>query len=204
MQLLYATKNSSKIYNMKRRLVGMPIELITPNDINVKINVVEDGIIPSDNALKKALSYYEITKIPTIAADSGLYISALPVDKQPGLYVRRVNGKVLTDNEMIEYYSNLIKSLGGTSDAYYITGLALVTDEGSFTIDIEEDHFILTDKIDIKHSHRGNPLDVITIDPICGKYYSEMSDEDFKNMGYKFETECLDFIQKNLIKRKYR
>ena len=97
MQLLYATKNNSKIYNMKRRLKGMPIELLTPNDINVKIEVTEDGKTPSENALKKAKAYYEKTNIATIAADSGLYISGLPKNKQPGLYVRRVNGKELTN-----------------------------------------------------------------------------------------------------------
>ena len=203
MQLLYATKNNSKIYNMKRRLKGMPIELLTPNDINIKISVDENGKIPSENALKKAKAYYEKTKIATIAADSGLYISDLPKNKQPGLYVRRVNGKELTDDEMINYYSNLMKTIGGSGDAYYLTGLALVTEYGSFTIDIEEDHFILTEKRDAKHNHRGNPLDVIAIDPSCKKYYSEMTDEDFKNMGYKFETECLDFIQKNFIDYKY-
>jgi len=30
-----------------------------------------------------------------------------------------------------------------------------------------------------------------------------MTDEDFKNMGYKFEKECLNFIQKNFIDYKY-
>lgn len=201
MQLLYATKNTSKIYNMKRRLKGMPIELLTIYDINVKIEVLEDGKTPSENALKKAKAYYEKTKIATIAADSGLYISGLPKNKQPGLYVRRVNGKELTDHEMIDYYSNLIRKIGGASDAYYLTGLALVTKYGSFTIDIEEDHFILTAIKDTKHNHRGNPLDVITIDPSCKKYYSEMTDEDFEKIGYKFEKECLDFIQKYFIKQ---
>ena len=150
MKLLYATKNNSKIYNMKRRLEGMPIELLTPNDINIRISVDENGKTPSQNALKKAKAYYEETKIATIAADSGLYISDLPKNKQPGLYVRRINGKELTDDEMIDYYSNLMKTIGG-ADAYYLTGLALVTEYGSFTID-----------------------------PACKKYYSEMTDEDFK------------------------
>ena len=203
MKLLYATKNNSKIYNMRRRLEGMPIELLTPNDINIRISVDENGKTPSQNALKKAKAYYEKTKIATIAADSGLYISDLPKNKQPGLYVRRINGKELTDDEMIDYYSNLMKTIGGAGDAYYLTGLALVTEYGSFTIDIEEDHFILTEKRDEKHNHRGNPLDVITIDPACKKYYSEMTDEEFKNMGYKFEKECLNIIQKNFIDYKY-
>lgn len=204
MKLLYATKNSSKIYNMRRRLVNTPIELLTPNDLNVCIEVEEDGKTPSENALKKAKAYYNRTKIPTIAADSGLYIKKLPENLQPGLYVRRVEGVELTDDEMIEHYSNLVKSIGGSSEAYYLTGLALVSEDGCSTIDIEEDYFILTDKVDTNHKHRGNPLDVITIDPICGKYYSEMSLEDFNNIGFKFEKECMDFIKINFLKCEHK
>ncbi len=102
MRLLYATKNNSKIYNMRRRLKGLPIELVTPYDINVFIDVSEDATTPSENALKKAMAYYERTGIPTIAADSGLYILGLDDELQPGLFVRRVKGKVLTDEVMID------------------------------------------------------------------------------------------------------
>ncbi len=197
MRLLYATKNNSKIYNMRRRLKGLPIELVTPYDINVFIDVSEDATTPSENALKKAMAYYERTGIPTIAADSGLYILGLDDELQPGLFVRRVNGKELTDEEMIDYYSNLINSIGGRSDAYYLTGLALVTKDGAHKVDIEEDHFILTSIRD-KNNHRGNPLDALSIEPTCNKYYSEMTDEDIKNVGYKFEKECLEFIKSNI------
>ena len=41
-----------------------------------------------------------------------LYLENVPLDKQPGMYVRRVNGKRLTDAEMIEHYSNLVKEYG--------------------------------------------------------------------------------------------
>ena len=41
--------------------------------------------------------------------DDTLYIEGVPKDLQPGLFVRRVNGKSLTDEEMIEHYTNLVK-----------------------------------------------------------------------------------------------
>lgn len=127
-RLLYATNNNSKVYNMRRRLENIPIEIITPKDLGIKVEVIEDGKTAIENAIKKAQAYYEQTKIPTIAGDSGLFIDNIPNDKQPGLFVRRVNGKVLTDNEMIEYYTQLIKSIGGKSTGYYVTGLALITE----------------------------------------------------------------------------
>ena len=99
-----------------------------------------------------------------------MYIENVLKEQQPGLFVRRVNGKELTDDEMIDYYKKLVDSIGGETIAYYITGLALVTENGIKTIEIEEDKFILTSKISTEN-HRGNPLDVISIDPNIRKYY---------------------------------
>lgn len=201
MKLLYATNNNSKIYNMQRRLKDLPIELITPEYLGIKLDVEEDGITASSNALNKALAYYEVTELPTIAGDSALYIENIPEYLEPGLYVRRVNGKTLSDEEMIEYYTTLIDSIGGKTFGYYTTGLALVTNSGTNIIEIEEDKFILTSTIS-KSPHRGNPLDVMTIDPTLNKYYTEMTDEEFLMLNQTFDKECLEFIKNNLLKEK--
>ena len=196
--LLYATNNNSKVYNMHRILENIPIEIITPKDLGIKVDVIEDGESAVENAIKKAIAYYEETKIPTIAGDSGLFIDGIPSDKQPGLFVRRVNGKVLSDDEMIEYYTKLIKSIGGKSTGYYVTGLALITEQGLFTTEISEDKFILSSTIS-NNNHRGNPLDVMTIDPVLKKFYTDMTDEDFKSLGHIFDQECVKFLEMNLL-----
>lgn len=201
MKLLYTTNNNSKIYNMKRRFANLPVEIISPKDLNIKLNVVENGNTAVENAIKKAYAYYESTGIPSIAGDSGLYIENILQEQQPGLFVRRVNGKELTDDEMIDYYNKLVNSIGGKTIAYYITGFALVNEDGIKTIEIEEDKFILTSKIS-SVNHRGNPLDVMSIDSNINKYYTEMSDEDFKNLGQKFDVECLQFISENILNKK--
>ena len=198
MQLLYATSNNSKVYNMRRRLEGLPIEIVTPKELGIKIDVIEDGKTAVENATKKAQAYYEETKIPTIAGDSGLFIDGIPDDKQPGLFVRRVNGKSLSDDEMIEYYTKLIESIGGKSTGYYVTGLAVFTEHGLFTTEISEDKFILSSTIS-NNNHRGNPLDVMTIDPVSKKFYTDMTDEDFKSLGHVFDKECVKFLQENLL-----
>lgn len=198
MKLLYATNNNSKVYNMRRRLKNIPIEIIIPKELGIQVDVIEDGKTTVENAIKKAQAYYEETKIPTIAGDSGLFIDGIPSDKQPGLFVRRVNGKVLSDDEMIEYYTKLIESIGGRSTGYYITGLALITEQGLFTTEISEDKFILSSTIS-NNNHRGNPLDVMTIDPVSQKFYTDMADEDFRNLGHIFDKECVDFLEKNFL-----
>lgn len=45
----------------------------------------------------------------------------------------------------------------------------------------------MTSTIDREHSHRGNPLDVITIDPHLNKYYSAMCDDELiKNVSLSY------------------
>ena len=199
MKLLYATSNDGKVYNMKRRVKGLPIEVITPKDLGIKLEINEDGKTTVENAIKKAQAYYDYTKMPTIAGDSAMYIADLPKEKQPGLYIRRVGGKELSDEDMVEYYSRLIEKYGGTSEAWYLTGVALITEGGLSTIEIEENKSILTSKRDTLHTHRAHSLDAITIDPACGKYYSEMTDDEIRGMGYKFDVELVDFLKTRLL-----
>ena len=44
--------------------------------------------------------------------DDTLYLEGVPDELQPGLFLRRVNGKALNDEEMIEYYTSLVKKYG--------------------------------------------------------------------------------------------
>ena len=122
-KLLYATGNKYKIESMKKRLEGMDIEIISPNELNINIKVNENGKTVTENAMIKAQACYKIAKIPTIAGDTALYIKDF--EKQPGTHVRRVNGKELNDDEMIKYYSNLVKEYGGKLTAKWVYGMVI-------------------------------------------------------------------------------
>lgn len=63
LKLLYATNNNSKVYNMRRRLKNIPIEIITPKELGIQVDVIEDGKTAVENAIKKAQAYYEESKI---------------------------------------------------------------------------------------------------------------------------------------------
>ena len=73
-KLFYATKNKFKIEQMEDRIKGLGINLITPYDIDINIEVKEIGKTVLDNALIKAKTYYNLVKLPVIAADSSLYV----------------------------------------------------------------------------------------------------------------------------------
>ncbi len=46
--------------------------------------------------------FINCSRIAAIAGDSGLFIDGIPNDKQPGLFVRRVNGKMVRFCQMMK------------------------------------------------------------------------------------------------------
>ena len=111
-KVLFATGNESKAKRFKNGLLKNNIEIITINDIEQKVEVDENGENSIENALIKARAYASTCDYPVFAMDDNLYLEGIPKEKQPGMYVRRVNGKRLTDEEMIEYYSKLAHDYG--------------------------------------------------------------------------------------------
>ena len=107
-KLLYGTGNPAKLESMRRRLGGLQVEILGLEDMEREApDVSEDGCTPLENARKKALAYHLFYGIPVFSCDSGLYFEGLPEELQPGVHVRTVNGRYLTDGEMLEYYSSM-------------------------------------------------------------------------------------------------
>jgi len=127
--------------------------------------------------------------------DDTLYFDNIPDDKQPGMYVRRVNGKRLNDEEMISYYSNLAKEYGRIT-ARWIYGMALINNGKEYTYTWCKDDFYIVDKptnkVDI-----GYPLNSISVNKKLNKYFTDMSEED-KLLIEEDESDVIDFIVSNL------
>ena len=56
--------------------------------------------------------------MPVIAGDSSVFVEGLAPEEQPGLYVRRANGRSLSDDEMIDRFIGIAKKLGKPSPLY--------------------------------------------------------------------------------------
>src|SRR5687768_15732056 len=93
-RILYATTNPSKIAHMRNLLAFLSVEILTLADVEIKTQAPENGDTPAENARQKVEFAFPKCGIPTMAVDSGLYIESFPKEKQPGLYVRRIFGKV--------------------------------------------------------------------------------------------------------------
>lgn len=201
MKLLFATGNENKYELMKRRLKEFSeIEVVMPKHINVKINVEEDGRTAEENAIKKAKAYYDETKLATIAEDSGLWVEKFSEEDQPGLFVKRINGREdLSDEEILNCYIEKLNNIGGQSNARYKTGIAVINEKGEvFSKTVDEEMFLFTANKNNKGYIKGGLLDVISYDPINKKYFNELSEEE-KSRRYEIIDEEIRKMIKEIL-----
>ena len=197
-QILLATKNPAKIKRYKNGLLNRGIKLLTLDDIKVNLEIQEDGQDALENALIKARNYYQETGITVLAIDDNLFLENVPMEKQPGSFVRRVNKKRLSDLEMLEYYINLVKEYGtdGKLNAYWLYGLALIKDGLEFTYTWKSADFYLVDTKS-ETIETGYPLNSISLNKKLGKYFTDLTESD-KLLIQESDDQVFDFIAKNV------
>ena len=198
MKVLFATTNLAKIRKYKKELEEKGIELITINDLDFKLDIEESGKNAIENAYIKAKTYYDVTKMPTIGMDNCLFIEELPEEKQPGTHVRRIDGKELNDEEMIEYYTNLAKEYGGKLTAKWVYGMVMFNGKGRKEYSWSKSNFYLVDK-PCPERNPGYPLDSISVMPENNKYWLELTDEEIKKSKEESNKDgVVEFIANNI------
>ena len=90
-KLLIATNNQGKIVEFQELLAGSGIEFVTPAQINIQLEVEEDGSTYQENAAKKAVAFAHTSGLVSLADDSGLEVDVL--GGAPGLYSARYSPK---------------------------------------------------------------------------------------------------------------
>ena len=193
-KVLFATGNPSKAKRFLKQLQEKGIELITIKDIGAEIEVEENGKNAIENALIKARAYSKVIDIPVFAMDDNLYLENVPEKKQPGMYVRRIDGKRLNDDEMIEYYSSLVKEYGtnGKLTCRWVYGMAVINNGKESTYTWSKEDFYMVD-IPSNKINPGYPLDTISINKKLNKYFTDITKED-KLMLQEDESDVIEFI----------
>jgi inosine/xanthosine triphosphate pyrophosphatase family protein len=114
-QILLGTKNQAKINIVQAALKSLAIEILTLRDLNINIDVREEGQSTEQNAEKKARAYFAESNVPTVAIDGGLRVEKFPEEKQPGVSIRRIHGidRDATDDEVLACYVSELDKVGG-------------------------------------------------------------------------------------------
>ncbi len=121
-EIVLATTNKGKIFDFKLLFEPAGIQISSPADYGVSLDVEETGTTFTANALLKARAHAELLSLPVLADDSGLAVAAL--DERPGVYSARYAGPEGDDQA-----NNLkvIDELRGVPDrrAAFVCALAL-------------------------------------------------------------------------------
>lgn len=205
MKVLLGTTNPSKVNNFSNLLKDCEIEFITLKDIDIASEPEENGKTPEENAILKAKFYGQYFDT-VICNDCGLYFEELSLDdcRQPGLNVRTpMKMQRLSDEQMIEYYSKLIKELGGRVSAFYLDGIAVYNHGKIYSFMDKENArktgFDMIDKAAPKY-FPGWPLNSLSINRETGKYFVDEKDTNSKEniFAKQYKKQIVNFLKKAL------
>lgn len=199
-KVVFATGNQSKSKRFSEGLLKKDIEVLSLKDLQITLDVEENGENAIENARIKARACYQKTHMPTIGMDDNLYLENVPDDMQPGMFVRRVNGKTLNDDEMIEHYVGLVKQYGknGILNGKWIYGMVVIDENGNeSTYSWSKGNFYMTDIVSDK-INPGYPLNSISKYKAVDKYFTDELTEEEKNLINVSEDDVVEFIAKNV------
>lgn len=136
-KLILASNNQKKIKEMKDILKDIEIEVLSLKDINLDIDVIEDGDTFEENAIKKSREIYkELLKLGfdnfiVMSDDSGLCVDYL--NGAPGVYSARYAGEHGNDKLNNEKLLSNLKGINKEDrTARFICHIALIDDKETY------------------------------------------------------------------------
>ena len=178
MRLIMATNNQGKVRELSA-LLSSDFEVLTLKEAGFEIEVEEDGKTFTENAVKKALETYKITKTPSIGDDSGLCVEAL--SGAPGIYSARWAGEGASQDALIsKLHSELLEK--ENKKAKFVSVIALAFSEDDIVVAQGE---CAGEIIDDKRGDGGFGYDPVFYVPSLGKTFSELSVEEKNKISHR-------------------
>lgn len=127
MKYVLATHNPGKLKEMGAILARFGVEVVSPKDLGLTVDVEETGTTFAENAMLKAKAICAAAQLPAIADDSGLCVDAL--NGGPGVYSARYGGEGLDDRGR---YLLLLNNMRGqtTRAAHFACAIACAFPNG--------------------------------------------------------------------------
>lgn len=112
-QLVFASGNAGKIRELNELLTPLHITVVAQAELGVE-DVPETGLTFVENALIKARNASLVTKLPSLADDSGLEVDALL--GEPGLYSARYAQMNNAGSGDVDNYNLVLDKLANVED----------------------------------------------------------------------------------------
>jgi XTP/dITP diphosphohydrolase len=177
-QLLIATNNQGKQKEFRSLLEDLKVDLVTPSDLGINTEVLEDGKSYKENATKKAEIFSRISGVLSLADDSGLELDIL--GGAPGLYSARFSPKPnATDADRRAYLLSQLKDYPQPWTARFYCILVIANSKGilHFSEGICPGTIIPEER-----GEQGFGYDPIFLLASTGKTMAELSTEEKKSI----------------------
>ncbi len=99
MKVLLASNNAHKLAEIRGILSPLEIEVVSPSELSIMLDIAEDGDTFEANAIVKAEAFRARSGLTVLADDSGLEVDAL--GGQPGVRSARYAGLGATDADRV-------------------------------------------------------------------------------------------------------
>ena len=116
-KFILATNNPGKLEEMRAILSRLGVEVLSPEEAGVSVEVEETGTTFEENAMLKAKAFCEASGLPAIGDDSGLCVNAL--NGGPGVYSARFGGEGLDDAARRLLLLNMIRGQTDRSASFF-------------------------------------------------------------------------------------
>lgn len=181
MKLLVATNNQGKLKEFNKILGDLGIECVSLKDMNINIDVEENGSTFLENAKIKAKEIYKIAKMPTVSDDSGLEIDAL--NGEPGVYSARYSGIHGDDEANNKLVLEKMKDVPDEKrTARFKSAVYLVLDdEREYYAQGSTEGMIMREK----HGENGFGYDPIFFSTVLKKSFAEVSGDEKNSVSHR-------------------
>jgi len=179
--MLLASNNPGKVLEMRELLADLPLELLTPDQLNLQVDVEENGTTYAENAVIKALAYARASRLLTLGDDSGLEVDLL--GGLPGVRSARFSIKPgATDADRRAYLLQRLKPYPPPWLARFRCTIAVAT---------PQDELYLTEGecpgeiIPIERGENGFGYDPIFLLPELGLTMAELRPEEKNRLSHR-------------------
>ena len=180
-KLLIATNNKGKVLELQELLRNTGIEFVTPAQINLELDVEEDGTTYQENAGKKASAFAQASGLISLADDSGLEVNAL--GGAPGLYSARYSPKPgATDADRRAFLLENLKDKPRPWTAHFHATIAVAQPNGAIEFVEGNCHGEI---IPEERGTGGFGYDPIFLFPNLGKTMSELGMEEKNRLSHR-------------------
>lgn len=129
-RIIFATGNEGKMKEVRMILADLNFQVLSLKEMNIDIDIVEDGETFEENAIIKAKTIMELTNEIVLADDSGLEVDYM--NKAPGIYSARFMGE---DTSYHIKNGHIIKELEQATDeersARFVCAIACAYPDGT-------------------------------------------------------------------------